>query len=102
MKIQTSNRLAHLQVELQSTKEQNNCLQSQVQPKQSQVSSLENYIRVNSGDRKLVSQYKKACRELNTLYNQIRRNNEKITRLQCNIQQESLKSQILYTVKQKK
>ena len=42
MKIQTSNRLAHLQVELQSTIEQNNCLQSQVQPKQSQVSSLEN------------------------------------------------------------
>lgn len=96
MRVQTTNKLAHLQVELQETMEQNNCLQSQVQPKQAQIASLENYIRANSGDRKLMAQYRKACRELNTLCNQIRRNNQKITRLQFSIQQEGAKSQMGY------
>ena len=47
MKIQTSNRLAHLQIELQETIQQNNCLCMQVQPKQAQIRSMENYLRFN-------------------------------------------------------
>lgn len=96
MKIQTSNRLAHLQIELQETIQQNNCLCMQVQPKQAQIRSMENYLRFNNGDKRIVQQYKKACRELNTLYNRIARNNSKISRLQYNIQIEGMKANSLY------
>lgn len=96
MRVQTTNRLAHLQVELQETIEQNYCLQAQVQPKQEQIAYLEQYLRVNSGDRKLMTKYRKACRELTTLCNRINRNNQKITRLQYNIGQEELRIQMGY------
>lgn len=97
MKIQTTNKLAHLQVELQETLEQNNCLQAQVTPKQNEVASLQNYLRVNNGDKKVMSRYKTACRDLNTLCNQIRRNNQKITNLQFRIQREGARASMGYT-----
>lgn len=97
MKIQTTNRLAHLQVELQETTEQNRCLYAQVQPKKDQISSMECYLRTYNGDRKVMQQYKKACRELNTLCNQIRRNNDKIAKLQYRIQVESTKANMGYS-----
>lgn len=81
MKIQTTNRLAHLQVELQETIEQNTLLQRQVQLKQNEVANLQMYVNTNNGDKRITTQYRKTCRELNTLCNQIRRNNRKITRL---------------------
>lgn len=97
MRIQTTNRLAHLQVELQETVEQNRCLYNQVQPKKNQISSMEYYLRTNNGDRKVMQQYKKACRELNTLCNRIRRNNDKIAKLQYRIQVESMKANTGYS-----
>lgn len=97
MKIQTTNRLAHLQVELQETIEQNNCLQSQVAPKQNEVASLQMYLGSNYGDKRITSRYKTACRELNTLCNQIRRNNQKITNLQFRIQRDGAKASMGYS-----
>lgn len=85
MRIQTSNKLAHLQAEYQELSEQTKALESQVSPLQCQVNQLYQYISVNSGDRKLLASYKDLNRKLQTLVNTIRRNNNRLASLQMRI-----------------
>lgn len=93
MKVQTGNRLAHLQVELQELIEQTNYLKLQIQPKQMEIANLENYLKYNNGDRRISSDYRKACNELRSLMIKINTNNRKITKLNFRIQQEGMRIQ---------
>lgn len=89
MKIQTSNKLAHLQVEYQELYEQTTMLQSQIKPMELQINQCQYYISVNSGDRKAVAQYRDLCRRYQTLVSQIKRNTIRLNNLQMRINQEN-------------
>lgn len=89
MKIQTSNKLAHLQVEYQELYEQTTMLQGQLKPMEFQISQCQQYISVNSGDRKAVAQYRDLCRRYQTLVSQIKRNSMRLNNLQMRINQEN-------------
>lgn len=97
MRIQTSNKLAHLQAEYMEVSQQTACLENQVQFKRAQIAQLESYLCKNNGDRQMTMQYRKNCRELNTLCNKIARNKSRLANLQRGIQAESYRAQSGFT-----
>lgn len=93
MRIQTSNRLAHLQVELNETSEQTYMLQSRQGHLYNEIQVLERYLAVNNGDLKSRSMYRDKVREFKKLQTQINRNNRRMITLRHQISIEYSKIQ---------
>ena len=94
MKIQTSNKLAHLQCEYNELMEQTQILSNQIQPMQAQLNQLSQYLSVNVGDRLTLSKYKETQRRYNSLVNQVKRNNQRLNNLSMRIKQEYSRLQL--------
>lgn len=101
MRIQTSNRLAHLQAEFMEISQQTECLQNQVEPKRAQIAQMEQYLCRNSADRHISQQYKKCCRELSTLCNKISKNKGRLMTLSRSIEQENIKASMGYVTRRR-
>ena len=91
MKIQTQNKLAHLQCEYQELCEQTQMLQAQIPTLQAQVQQLYYYLNCNNGDKRARSDYSKALQRLNSLNATIRRNQMRLVTLSRQISQESVR-----------
>ena len=85
MKIATNNRLAHYQVEFQELQEQTAMLNAQLPGLQSQIASMEQYLRANGGDRKARAEYSKLRQRFNATSTSIRRNTVRMQTLQRQI-----------------
>ena len=94
MKVQTSNKLAHLQVEYNELYEQTETLKAQTQIKYSECMNLSQAVSVNSGDKKVMQMYRKAVSEYNSLCNNVRRNQNKLVNLSARINSECQREQI--------
>ena len=94
MKIQTSNKLAHLQCEYNELMEQTQILSNQIQPMLAQLNQLSQYLSVNAGDRLTLSKYKETQRRYNSLVNQVKRNNQRLNNLSMRIKQEYSRLQL--------
>lgn len=92
MKIATTNRLAHYQVEFQELQEQTAMLNAQLPGLQSQIASMEQYLRMNGGDRKARSEYTKLRQRYNSTCASIRRNTVRMQTLQRQISGECNKA----------
>lgn len=93
MQTQTQIKITNLQLELQEVVKQNEYLKDQMPSRKAYIEELENYLVQDSRDRRLNSEYRKVCRDYNTVSSLIRKNNIKIIKLQESIQKESLKLQ---------
>lgn len=85
MKIATNNKLAHYQVEFQELQEQTAMLNGQLPALQSQIASMEQYLRVNGGDRKARGEYTRLRQRYNATCTSIRRNTVRMQTLQRQI-----------------
>lgn len=91
MKIGTSNRLAHYQVEFREISEQTTLLQSQVAGLQSQIHSLQAYLSVNQGDRNARANLSKLVQSYNSMSSSINRNLVRLQTLTSKMQIENNK-----------
>lgn len=82
MKVQTSNSLAHLQVEYQELNEQTYMLEAQLSPLAVEIRQYQQYLQCNSGDKKTLSAYRQAVRRYNSIKNTIYRNRQRMYKLQ--------------------
>lgn len=85
MKIATSNRLAHYQVELQELQEQTAMLNAQLPSLQAQMVTAQQYLRMNCGDRRARASYMEIQRRYNSTCTSIRRNTIRMQTLQRQI-----------------
>lgn len=85
MKIQTQNKLAHLQCEYQSLSNQTMMLQNQLSTLSSELQQYQGYT---GSDRSIISRYKKLCTQHRVLRNQIQRNMVRLNKLQLSINTE--------------
>lgn len=88
MKIQTNNRLAHWQVELQELQEQTSMLNAQLPGLQSQMQQLQGYCSVNGGDRKAMQSLRQLQQRQRQIVSSINRNQRRMATLQRQIQAE--------------
>lgn len=93
MKLQTNNRLAHYQVELNEVQEQTIMLQARLQPIQAELANLQSYLSCNNGDKYVRQQYKRKVMEFRSLCTKIRKNSVRINTLQRQIMCEASKIQ---------
>lgn len=91
MKIQTGNRLAHYQCELQELKEQTMMLQQSLTWLDKECSNLYQYLQYNNGDRQARKKYSNKLRELRGTQAHILRNGRRMQNLQVRIQQEAVR-----------
>ena len=92
MKIATSNKLAHYQVEFQELQEQTAMLNAQLPGLMQQMRTMESYLSVNSGDRKARTEYTTLCKRYNSTCTTIRRNSMRLQTLQRQITAECAKA----------
>lgn len=85
MKIGTQNRLAHYQVEFQELQEQTAMLNAQLPGLMSQLQSIEQYLRMNGGDRTARANYNGVRQRYNQTCTAIRRNTMRMQTLQRQI-----------------
>ena len=88
MKIQTQNKLAHLQCEYNTLYAQPCMLQSQEKPLLEEIQSCQQFITYNQGDRSARARYKSLMQRHRTLVSQINRNATRLNKLQMSINQE--------------
>lgn len=93
MQTQTQIKINNLQLELQEVVKQNEYFKNQMLSRKAYIEELESYLVQNNRDRRLNYEYRKACRDYNTVSSLIRKNNIKIIKLQESINKESLKLQ---------
>lgn len=85
MRIQSSNRLAHYQVELQELQEQTAMLNAQLPGLQAQMQTMQQYLMANGGDRRARSEWSKLQQRYNQTCTAIRRNTTRMMTLQRQI-----------------
>lgn len=85
MRIQSNNRLAHYQVELQELQEQTAMLNAQLPGLQSQIVSMQHYLSQNCGDRKARGEVSALQRRYQHMCTSIRRNSVRMQTLQRQI-----------------
>jgi chaperonin cofactor prefoldin len=85
MRIQTQNKLAHLQCEYQSLSNQTAILQGQLSALNAELVQYNGY---NGGDRTIIARYRTLNSQAKTLNSQINRNINRLNRLQMSINTE--------------
>ena len=91
MKVQSVNKLAHLQCEYN---EQTQMLSNQLQPIQAELTQINEYLRANQGDRGMLSRFKELQRRYSSTLTQVRRNNQRLYSLSARISQEQARVQV--------
>lgn len=91
MKIQTNNRLAHYQVELNEVSEQTYMLQVNIGHLYQEINVLSNYLSANSGDLHSRNMYKAKVKEYRSLKSKVNRNTRRIETLRRQIALEGSK-----------
>jgi predicted nucleic acid-binding Zn-ribbon protein len=81
MSYQAQNKLMRYQSDYQAVYNQSMLLSQQIQPLQAQLSSLQQYLAQNPDDRNAKANYNKSLQRLNSLNNQIRRNDMRLSTL---------------------
>lgn len=92
MRIATTNKLAHYQVELQELQEQTAMLNAQLPGLTAQIQSIEQYLSVNAGDRRARAEYTKLRQRYFSTCSAIRRNSTRMQTLQRQITGEANKA----------
>lgn len=88
MRIATTNKLAHLQIEYQTLLNQTSMLQTQYNSDYAQCCQLIAYTRSNPGDRRCIAEAKKQSQRCRSLQSNINRNHARLRSLEGQIQRE--------------